>query len=270
MLSRDLDMYVTDGDDGDTKFDHKFLEDIAKARDETLATIKKQQIITAIIFLFLLSSYFSVGLDINIAGISLKQSPGVPEALLLISNLLGCYTLILQGNCHLLDSTIRSTISHVIPEELRTIYTVRYFPHEHIGGYRAVNLPHILPTKITSRITSAALLLYLSILVFSALAFMAVNVFLLIHYLWLKPNFGIWSYLLLAYILLCGLSSFLYVAITRFRLPYSDFTANDELELLRQVNPERYHVRLQEMYGKLNQDRREMEKRGFIKAQNPD
>ena len=52
---------------------------------------------------------------------------------------------------------------------------------------------------------------------------------------------------------------------TRFRVPYTDFTVNDEIELLRQTNPARYRLRLQEIYGEMNDDRIEMERRGYLK-----
>ena len=55
-----------------------------------------------------------------------------------------------------------------------------------------------------------------------------------------------------------------YLVLTRVRLPYLDYTVNSELELLQQVDPERHRVRLQEIYGKLNEDRRNMEQRGYL------
>ncbi|MEJ2379474.1 MAG: hypothetical protein P8Y71_30180 [Pseudolabrys sp.] len=44
-----------------------------------------------------------------------------------------------------------------------------------------------------------------------------------------------------------------------------DYTANNELELLRQVDDRRYRVRLDELFGEMNQDRKLMEDRGFLK-----
>jgi len=71
---------------------------------------------------------------------------------------------------------------------------------------------------------------------------------------------------LLIYILLLGVGATFYVALTRFRLPYLDYTVNGELELLEQVDPVRHRARLQEIYGKLNADRKDMEQRGYINS----
>jgi hypothetical protein len=136
------------------QLDPKFIEDFAKARDDTLSLIKKQMFVSLAIFVFLAANALSVALDFSIAGFSLKTAPGVPEALLLISNLLACYTLILQGNCALLDTAIRAAIKHFIPEELRSLYLVRFFPHENTGSYRPFNLPHVIPTRFTQAISN--------------------------------------------------------------------------------------------------------------------
>lgn len=85
-----------------------------------MSLTKKQIILSALIFVFLLSNYLALGLDINVGGFSLRYSPGIPEGLLLLSNTLSCYTLILQANSSILDATIKSAIKFGVPEELRT------------------------------------------------------------------------------------------------------------------------------------------------------
>lgn len=262
LFARDIELYEpAEG----SKFDQKFIEDFAKARDETLALIKKQSIVSLVIFAFLLASYTSIGVDISIAGISLKNTPGVPEALLLITNLLSCYNLVLQGNCYLIESAMKLAIASAFPEQLQPIYRIRYFPHEITGRYYAVSLPHITQTKLVSRLTGAIIWLFFPLLVIGTIAFIATNLYLLFHFLWLRPNFGAWSYALLAYILACGVFSFLYMLLSRIRVPYRDFTVNHELEILQQINPEQHRIRGQQIFGRLNEYRDEMERRGYIK-----
>ncbi len=70
---------------------------------------------------------------------------------------------------------------------------------------------------------------------------------------------------MLLYILTLGLGALFYVVLTRFKLPYLDYTVNDELELLKQIDPARYSARLQEIYGPLNADRKHLEQRGYLK-----
>jgi hypothetical protein len=247
------------------RLDMKFVEDFAKARDEIIGLAKKQVIFSALVFFFLLSNYLDIGLDISIGGFSLRHGRGIPEGLLLVSNLLSCYTLILQANSLILDVAIKSAIKFSVPEELRTLYLVRYFSHEQFGRYQPFNMPHLVPTKLQRAIGKSVAISFLVLLFVTYLAFAACNLFLLIHHLWLKPSFGIWSKVLLAYILILGLGALLYLILTRFRLPYLDYTVNNELELLQQVDLPRYQVRLQEIYGGLNKDRGIMEQRGYLK-----
>jgi hypothetical protein len=206
-----------------------------------------------------------VGLDINLGGFSLKYSPGVPEALLLISNLLACYTLVLQGNCHLLDAMIKSVLKLETDEELQFIYSVRYFPHESFGGYRAFNQPHIVHNLFHRALLRIITYLFLILLSVTTLAFAAANLFLLLHYLVLHPNFGVWSWVLFAYIFSLGVGCFIYVLLTRARVPYLDYTINNELAVLEQTDKQRWYARLQEVYGKYNALRRDLVRRGYLR-----
>jgi hypothetical protein len=106
LLRQDLSYY--EQKDG-PKIDTAFIADFSKARDEVLGLIKKQTAFTLIVFVFLASNYLGSGLSFSILGISLKESPGVAEGLLLAANLLACYTLILQGNVYLLDNAVRAS-----------------------------------------------------------------------------------------------------------------------------------------------------------------
>lgn len=262
LLTRDLELYH---DDGRQKFDPKFLEDFSKARDDLLSLIKKQLLLHFLVFIFLVANYFKVGVNLSIGGVPLPYIPGVPEGLLLLSNLLACYTLILQGNSYLLDSAIKTVISIQTAPELRNLYLVRYFPHESFGAYQAFNQPHIIPSRFHRGLGRVSAWLFLLLLLSACLAYMAANFYLLLNHLWLQPSFGVWSNILFVYIMVLGVSCFSYLLITRFRLPYLDFIVNNELELLDQVDKNRYSVRLQEIYGQLNARRADLKRRGYIR-----
>ena len=260
IIAEDLELF-----EPRSQLDQKFIDDFVKARDELMSLTKKQIIFSMLIFLFLLANYLDIGLDINVGGFSLRYSRGIPEALLLISNLISCYTIMLQGNISVIDATIKSALRFSVPEELRTLYLVRYFPHEQFARYQPFNLPYLIPAKLQRGLAKATAILFLILLIATLAAFAACNLFLLIHHLWIKPSFGIWSKVLLGYIFLLGACTFLYIALTRFRLPYLDHIVNGEIELLQQVNPPRYRTRMQEIYGRLNEDQRNMEQRGYLK-----
>ncbi len=263
LLAKDLEYYQSD--DEEYKLNKKFIEDFAKSRDDMSSVVKRQVILSFLIFIFLLGNYFSVGLDISIAGFTLKYAPGVPEGLLLIQTLLGCYTLLVQGNLYLLDSALKAAIKAGVPPELQRLYETRYFAHEQFGAYVPFNLPHIIPNAWSRGMAKFSAAMYLLLFFLVSLAYICGNLFLLHYHLWAHPNFGNWSYALFFYLLLVGITSFAYAWLTRVRLPYLDYTTNHELDILRQANFAQYQIRLQELYGGLNQDRAGMVRRGYLK-----
>lgn len=244
--------------------DGKFIDDFAKARDDLLLQIKKQISFSLAVFAFLASNYFGIKLGLSFFGFTINDAPGIAEGLLLVSNLVACYTIMLQGNVYLIEAAIKHAIARTIPEELRLIYLVRYFPHEHFGAYRPFNLPHIIPNKLSRGVAKIAAILFLLLLAVVAMFFAASNFGLLLYFLWFHAQFGLVSYTLLAFILACGLCTLLYIPLTRFRLPYLDYSINHELELLKQQNPELYRQRLEEIYGPLNDDERSMKAKGYL------
>jgi hypothetical protein len=262
LMARDLELYVTD--EGKEKIDVAFIDGLAKSRDETLRIVKKQLAISAVIFLFLFANYLAIETDVNIAGFSLKYAKGIPEGLMLISSLLSSYTLILQSNAYLLESAIKVLIGLVAPPELRELYEIQYFPHEHFGGYKPFNLPHITQSKITLALNKYAAIFFLVILVSAYLLYLYCYALLVID-MWQASRLGFWSKAIAAYMGLMGIGGFLFLAVSRMRLRYLDYTINQEFELLRQIAPERVNVRLQQVYGELNEDRQAMIRRGYLK-----
>jgi hypothetical protein len=91
------------------------------------------------------------------------------------------------------------------------------------------------------------------------------NLGLLYYYLVANPKFGLWSYALFAFILATGVVVFMYMILTRLRVPYLDYTTNIELELLQQVDRAEYLRRGQEIYGELNALEEEMRAKGYLK-----
>jgi hypothetical protein len=89
LMASDLEQYVSG--EGKGKIDAAFIDGIVKTRDETLSLIKKQLIISFLIFLFLFGNFIDIGIDLNISGFSLKYGKGIPEGLMLLSNLLSAY-----------------------------------------------------------------------------------------------------------------------------------------------------------------------------------
>lgn len=165
---------------------------------------------------------------------------------------------------YLIETALKHAISRAVPEELRRLYIIRYFPHEHVGAYQPFNLPHIIPnspSRALARLTGVFILLLIAVV---TLAFATANFGLLLHFLWFHAQLGIISYTLLFFILACGLCTFSYLLLTRSRLPHLAYTVNNELALLAQIDPERHRQRLNEVYGKLNEDERSMRAKGYL------
>ncbi|WP_146604550.1 hypothetical protein [Rhodoplanes roseus] len=248
--------------------DIKFIEDMAKARDETNAKIKKQLIVSGLIYAFIITNYFSINIDLNISGLSLKYTPGLAELLLLTTNLIASYTIILQGNTYLLDSAIKSALTKVEPQELREVCRFRFFPHEIQGRYQPANLPHIIQPVLTRLIMKSSAITILAMLSVTLVATIFLNIKILYYYLVSNAQFGIWSTVIFVYIISLGFVCLLYFVMTRLKVPYLDYTINHELELLEQVDPRRHRERLREVFGSQNKRRSEMERRGFLRPQN--
>src|SRR5262249_47589328 len=152
--------------------------------------VNKQVAFNAVIFVFLASNYLGLKLGLSIAGISITDAPGVAEGLLLLSNLMSCYTLVFQGNAYLLEAAIKHAINRAIPEELRAIYLARYFPHENFGLYQPFNLPHVIPNALSRGVGKIAAILFIALAFVATLTYMACNVALLLYFLWYHPKFG--------------------------------------------------------------------------------
>jgi len=262
LMASDLEQYVSG--EGKGKIDAAFIDGIVKTRDETLSLIKKQLIISFLIFLFLFGNFIDIGIDLNISGFSLKYGKGIPEGLMLLSNLLSAYTLMLQSNVYLMDSAIKFFVRAVLPAELRPLNLIRYYPHEHFGAYTPFNLPHILPSPLTSKLNKYTAVIFLLFLIPTFLVYLFCYALLVLD-LWQVARLGLWTKLIAAYIALTFVYGLMFLLITRVRLRYLDYTVNHEIELLGQVAPDRVNARLQELYGRLNEDRANMIQRGLLK-----
>lgn len=258
-LRLDLELF----EDKESKYINKeFLEDLSKARDGAFERARKQSIVSMLIFIFLAANYFSINLDFSISGFSLKFSPGIREGLLLIVNILAFNTLMLQGNTHVLSAAMKHIISRIYPEELQTLYTIRYFAQDYYVPYYPYNVRHIAPTSLTSKISSYGAISFAALAILTAAGFYILNIAIVFD-TWKNPTFGVWSKALSVYIAILGIYGIFYSAITRFRLPYRDYTVLDELSIMEQVHPERHRERWDQVYKEVSDIYGDMLKRGY-------
>lgn len=261
IIERDLALY--DEAEG-FKLDKAFLDDLVKTRTDLQDRIGKRVILSLGIFIFLFSNFISVKVNFKVGGFDFNYGPGIPEGLLLISNLIAVHTLMMQNTLHIMDSTIRFIVAKIIPPELHQIYLAKIFTREHYPSYSGYNLPHITFNTINSIINRYTAIAFVILLSASSILFMYCNLWM-ISDLILNPKMGWISISIGIYIIIMGIFSFFYVIITRMKLPYTDYTVNNELELLAQIDPAKRDARRAEVYGKVVSLRRDMEKRGYLK-----
>lgn len=261
LIHRDLEMY--DEVDGH-KLDKSFLDELVKTRTELQDKIAKRLILSLCVFIFLFANFISLKIDFKIGGFDFKYSPAIAEGLLLATNMIAVHTLMMQNSLHIMDSVIKFIIIKSIPPELQQIYSAKIFNREHYPSYTPYNLPHIAFNPINTFIGKYTAISFLILLCGSGLIYIACNIWMIFDMIF-NPKFGWISISIGIYIIITGFFAFLYVIITRFRLPYTDFSHNHELELLEQIDPDRRAARSSEIYDKLISLRREMVERGYLK-----
>jgi hypothetical protein len=256
-LELDLELF----EDAENKYLNKeLLEELAKTRDAIFDRARKQYIVSMLALIFLAADYFAIKVDFSISGFSLKIAPGIKEGLLLIVNIIAFNTLMLQSNAASLNAAIRHIISRIYPEELRALQSIKYFAQEYYVPYQPFNLPHITPTFMASNLAIYGSAFFALLAISVASGIFALNIAIVID-MWLHPALGIWSKVVCVYVLLLGAGALFYSSMTRFWLPYRDYTALDELRIMEQIHPERLDARRAEIYKETSAVFDEMRKR---------
>lgn len=261
LIQKDLELY--DEVEG-YKLDKSLLDDLVKTRTDLQDKIAKRLVLSFGVFIFLLSNFLSLKIDFKVGGFDLKYGPAVADGLLLVTNMIAVHTLMMQNSLHIIDSTIRTIIQKSIPPELHQIYHAKIFNREHYPSYLPYNLPHITFKPVNTFIGKYTAIAFLFMLIGSGLIYTILNVWMIFDLI-ANPKLGWISISIGLYILTTGLFAFLYMVTTRFKLPYTDYTINHELELLEQIDPVKRGVRSAEIYGKIIALRRDMVERGYLK-----
>jgi hypothetical protein len=153
----------------------------------------------------------------------------------------------LQANVGALNGAIKHIISRLYPVELRTLQTIKYFAQEYYTSYQPFNLPHIAPTFVTSNLGIYGSFFFAIIAVLTSASFSILNIAMIID-MWLHPALGVWSKAICVYVLILSVCALFFTAMTRFILPYRDYSALDEIKILEQINPDRVDARRAEIY----------------------
>lgn len=261
IVDRDLELV----DDDDTvKLDRSLLDLLVARRDQLKSTGAKFSLLNISLFAFLVANYFHIGADVSVYGVSIKSSPGVAEALLVISSTLGIHVATIQANIAIIDGAITHVLRRVFPRSILNVMQSALIPETAIGKYFPINLPHIVFTPFHSLVSSTFIYFYLLIVMIMILMVYGINIMLLKE-LWIVSSIGVYSKIAVLYVLFCGIFGGIFLFLTRLPSPYRDFSVLHELQIADQIKPDYANSRRQQLYGTMNKDRADLVRRGYIK-----
>ncbi|MGO6682094.1 hypothetical protein [Rhizobium leguminosarum] len=259
----DLENYEPEGDD--FKLDKKFVDDLLPARDAARTKANRIIFVNMMIFAFLLTDYFSIGLKFSIPGVSVTDPKGVRDFLIFFVSITGIYCLVIQNNIYTIESAMKFSILNNFPTELRDIYIAKYFYFENFPPPSPVQLPNISYSRLYSNYFLVASVTSL-ILLFLYFSFYTALYITIAIDVWKSARLGIWSYIIAAASITNGTLSMSYLILTRMRMPYRDYTVFHELQGLPEIAPSQLERRRKEVHGEGVADYLNLVERGYIKS----
>ncbi|TPJ34274.1 hypothetical protein [Mesorhizobium sp. B2-6-5] len=265
IVSLDLDLI---DDDDQPKLDRNLLDLFVARRDHIKANSSKVSLLNLSLSLFLLATYFKVGADVSVLGMSIKDSPGVPEALLAINATMALYISSLQGNVAVLEGAINHLITKVFPEGTANVVRAALLTEGTIGKYFPVNMPHIVFTGFHRLLSNS--LAYFTILIAILVAFVLIgfNVALMVS-MWHLHSIGMYSKIAVVYVAVCGAFSFLFMFLTRLPTSFTDYSLLQQIQIAEQLNPKHADEIRSKAYGASSEDRLDLERQGFMRPRLP-
>ena len=233
-------------------------------RDTIKELSNKLSAISVAIFGFLLLNYFRFASDISIGGISIKNSPGISEILIVISSTLGIYVAALQANVTIVEGAIMHLAKRIYPKSLNGVLQASLIPDQNFGKYYPKNLHHLPLTTLHLRISRYVTLSYLVSIVFVLLLVIFTNLIILTD-IWITSSIGIYSKIVSLYVLATSLVGFAILVITKLPMPFRDYSLLHQIEITRQLHPENVDNFLRKIYQGTNEDRENMRRLGYLK-----
>ncbi|MBZ9659481.1 hypothetical protein LB523_10530 [Mesorhizobium sp. ESP-6-4] len=190
-------------DEDQPKIDRSILDLLVARRDQIKANSSRVSVVNLSLSVFLLATYFKVGADVSVLGISIKDSPGVPEFLLATNATMALYISILQGNVSILEGAIGHLIGKVFPLGMSNVMRAALLSDASIGKYLPLNMHHLLFTDLHRRLEN--FLAYFMIVVAFGLALVIIGFnAALIYSIWQQSSIGVYSKIVVFYVAICG------------------------------------------------------------------
>lgn len=261
IVDRDLDFV---GDDECIKLDRELLSLLIERRDRIKESSGRFSLISVTIFGFLLLNYFRFTSDISIAGVSIKNSPGIAEILIVVSSTLGVYATALQANVAIVEGGIMHLAKRVYPSGLINVLRASLIPDQNFGKYYPKSLPHLTFTSFHSKLSLFSTYIYLLSLLCIIILLITANLAILID-IWKTSSIGVYSKIVSVYVLAVSFVGFSILMITRLPMPLRDYSLLHEIEITRQIRPTKIDELLHKVYRGSNEDRENLRRLGFLK-----
>jgi hypothetical protein len=261
ILFMDLENYEPEGEA--FKLDHAVVRDFADARDKLSDKIRRNLSIMFIISAILITDYFSIDLKFSLFGVEVKKFVFFREMLFLLASGLSAHTLIMQDNVYTLENAMAFIISNKIPAELRHLYGNRYLPGGMYSRYIPANLPYITMSRLNYWVSMIPAFIMLAALAAVLIGYY-VLLALILSDIWLHPSVPFWSRVAVTTMAISYTYGLLYLAGTRFKLPYRNYIRDEQRQVLKEFWPAQYQKLFGNEFAEDIADDQWMQERGYL------
>ncbi|TCU38754.1 hypothetical protein [Rhizobium azibense] len=261
ILFMDLENYEPEGDV--FKLDKAMVNEFADARDKLNDRIRRNFSIMFIISAILITDYFSIDMKFSLFGVEVKKFVFFRELLFLLASGLSAHTLIIQNNVYTLENAMAFIISNKVPVELRHLYGNRYLPGGMYSRYIPTNLPYINISRPNYWISIVPVFIMSGALaaVFIGYYYLLMRI---LYDIWLHPSVPFWSRGAVIAMAISYTYGLLYVAGTRFKLPYRNYIRVEKRNVMKKFWPAQYEEEFGGEYAEDIADDRWMHGRGYL------
>lgn len=261
IIALDLENY--EPEEGAPNLDKVFIDDIVPARDAAMAKVQRLSFVAFIMFMLIVADYFSISMKFHIPSVEFSDIRANREFLLFFMSLINIALLVLSINLYNMERVIKYIINKKLPEELRQIYISKYFYHENALRYSGVNTPHITIDPIHNGLFLASFASLGFLVIGYMIAYITLGV-LIAYDVWMQGNLG-WLSRIIALAAIINYALILMgIILTRFRMPYTDYSKQHEIDVLKQIAPSQVSSKLKKMYSGFSEDYGALVAKGYF------
>lgn len=247
------------------KFDENLLAKTIDAYKKTNSKLNKVWFVSFLLIVYLVFTTFDIELPISVFGIKLFPTPGLNEILIVLISVLNAFN---AGGIisSLTILTSAKTIMSLIHKD-----GFKYFRNLNSNIDDAPSyciptmMPHITWTKPVFIVSAYALTFLIIKLLFVAAAFFLWRYFVYMELIDHPTISSDISQIAVVFAIILDFISISYLLVFSIPLPHKNFQINHTLEIVRQLQPEKYNEMCREVYGEDWDDEAYMIRNGYLK-----